>query len=507
NPVVTGVTGGRDEDVLAFTSTSLGNSTSGTWSLYFDGSDVGLGETSGEDVDALDVTSNGNIYLSTAGDFATNGVAGADEDVFVCTPTSVGNITSCNYLPALYFDGSTWGLTTNDVDAFNFLASGTIPTATPTNTPTRTPTATFTPTPTYTGTPTSTLTVTQTPTLGSPILPDLTIISMSITLQNTSCYTPGDPYGVRVWVRNDGQTAAGSFVVNVNGAAQTVDGLGVAETKSVFFPGAGNPVTATVDSMNTVAESNENNNTRSETLPVPSQPAPCATATHTPTPTATFTPTFTNTPGGSDLIFADGFESGNLSAWTSSATNGGDLSVSASAALNGNQGLQALINDNNTISVTDDSPNAEPRYRVRFYFDPNSIPMASGDAHFIFKAFMGTSTEVIRLEFRQSAGVYQIRQGAFQNDSSWMYNNWITISDAPHSIELDWRAASASGAGDGYLTLWIDGGGQGMLAVVDNSGKLIDSARLGALTGIDNGTRGTYYFDAFESRRQTYVGP
>jgi len=55
--------------------------------------------------------------------------------------------------------------------------------------------------------------------------------------------------------------------------------------------------------------------------------------------------------------------------------------------------------------------------------------------------------------------------------------------------------------------MWIDGGGQMMLAVVDNSGKQIDSVRLGALTGIDNGTRGTYYFDAFESRRQTYIGP
>ena len=128
--------------------------------------------------------------------------------------------------------------------------------------------------------------------------------------------------GVRVWFTNNGQAAAGSFVVNVNGAEQTVNGLAVGETKAVFFSGAGNPVTAIVDSTNMVIESNENNNTRSETLPVPTQPLPCATPTHTLTPAATFTPTFTNTPpSGSDLIFADGFESGNLSAWTSSAMN------------------------------------------------------------------------------------------------------------------------------------------------------------------------------------------
>ncbi|MCI0551458.1 MAG: hypothetical protein L0287_10915, partial [Anaerolineae bacterium] len=502
NPAVVGVMGAKDEDVLAFTPASLGNNTSGSWSMYFDGSDVGLGETSGEDVDALDVTSNGDIYLSAAGDFAVNGLVGTDEDIFVCASSSLGNVTACNYLPALYFDGSTSGLTTNDVDAFDLFAAISIPIITPTNTPTQTAIVTITPTPTKTPIPTQTSTPTLTTiTPTSQLLPDLAITSMRIELQNTSCFSPGDPLGVRVWVTNNGQAPAGTFTVNVNSAEQIVNGLGIGETKAIFFPGYSNPVTAIVDSSNTVAESNEDNNTRSETLPVPTPPLPC------PTPTPTLTPTATNTPNASDLIFADGFESGSFSAWTSSAINGGDLSVSASATLMGNQGMQALINDNNTISVTDDSPNAEPRYRVRFYFDPNSITMASGDAHFIFKAFMGTSTEVVRLEFRQSAGAYQIRHGAFQNDSSWVYNNWFTISDAPHSIELDWFAATTSGPSNGRLTLWIDGGGQIILAGVDNGGKWIDSVRLGALTGIDNGTRGTYYFDAFESRRQNYIGP
>ncbi len=87
--------------------------------MYFDGSDVGLAETSAEDTDALDLM-GGNIYLSTTGNFSVNGLRGADEDVFVCVPTSLGEGTACNYLPSLYFDGSTWGLADNDVDAFNF---------------------------------------------------------------------------------------------------------------------------------------------------------------------------------------------------------------------------------------------------------------------------------------------------------------------------------------------------------------------------------------------------
>src|SRR6266508_1011526 len=168
NPSVPGVSG-KDEDVLAFTQTSFGDVTNGTWSMYFDGSDVGLAESSNEDVDALDVTSNGNIYLSTLGDFAVNGLSGFDEDVFVCMPASIGDVTTCNYSSALYFDGSTWGLSSNDVDAFNFLSLVPVPTSTPTNTPSNTPTATNTPTrtpsptATKTFTPTSTLAVTITP--------------------------------------------------------------------------------------------------------------------------------------------------------------------------------------------------------------------------------------------------------------------------------------------------------------------------------------------------------
>jgi photosystem II stability/assembly factor-like uncharacterized protein len=52
------------------------------------------------------------------------------------------------------------------------------------------------------------------------ILPDLTITQMRIELQNTSCLSPGDPMGVRVWVKNNGQSIASSFVVRVNGVDQ-----------------------------------------------------------------------------------------------------------------------------------------------------------------------------------------------------------------------------------------------------------------------------------------------
>ncbi len=229
------------------------------------------------------------------------------------------------------------------------------------------------------------------------------------------------------------------------------------------------------------------------------------TRTRTPTPGPTASPTATPSPPSSNVIFADGFESGNLSAWSSSTTDGGDLSVSGAAALVGGKGLQAVLDDNNSIYVTDERPTAEPRYRARFYFDPNAIPMASGDAHFIFDGNTGTSTRVLRVEFRRSLGNYQVRAGLLNDSTAWTQTSWFTISDASHFIELDWRAATAAGANNGGLTLWIDGAQLAGLTEVDNDTRRIDRVRLGAVAGIDSGTRGTYYFDAFESRRQTYI--
>ncbi len=107
---------GRDEDILAFTPGSLGDTTAGSWTLYFDGSDVGLSGRS-EDVDGLAV-SGGDIYLSTTGNFSTNGFSGADEDVFVCNTPESGANTSCSFF-TLLFDGSAYGLGGNDIFAFD----------------------------------------------------------------------------------------------------------------------------------------------------------------------------------------------------------------------------------------------------------------------------------------------------------------------------------------------------------------------------------------------------
>ena len=126
-----GITGGPsgtsidDSDILKFTPTTLGANTAGTWSFYFDGSDVGL-TTSNEDVDALSILPSGAIGISTLGAATVAGLSGIeDEDIFGFTPTALGAVTTGAW--SYYFDGSDVGLSTNsneDIDAFYIPTTG-----------------------------------------------------------------------------------------------------------------------------------------------------------------------------------------------------------------------------------------------------------------------------------------------------------------------------------------------------------------------------------------------
>jgi acid phosphatase type 7 len=98
-----------DEDLLVLEPSSLGETTAGILTQFFDGKDVGLGDV-GEDVDAAAIGVDGQIYLSTRGAFSVSGLAGEDEDIFVFSPTSLGPTTEGSYSSALFFDGSAFGL-------------------------------------------------------------------------------------------------------------------------------------------------------------------------------------------------------------------------------------------------------------------------------------------------------------------------------------------------------------------------------------------------------------
>lgn len=116
---------GKGEDIIEFTPTSRGADTAGVFSLFFDGSDVGLSNR--ENVDALAVDASGRLLLSTIGNFSVpvgkGDLRGANEDVFAFIPSSLGAVTAGAYDLSLYFDGGLFGLGRIDISGIDIVTA------------------------------------------------------------------------------------------------------------------------------------------------------------------------------------------------------------------------------------------------------------------------------------------------------------------------------------------------------------------------------------------------
>jgi hypothetical protein len=212
-----------------------------------------------------------------------------------------------------------------------------------------------------------------------------------------------------------------------------------------------------------------------------------------------------------DALFQDGFESGDLSRWSTAATDGGDLVVSGPAAMKfTSAGLAGLVDDTASLYVEDDTPVDENRYRARFYVDTNGFdPGESGGAHRTrtFIVFEEAPTRrLAAIVIKRLGSVYSVMGRARLDDDSQADTGFFDIGPGGHVIELDWRQSSGPDANDGSFQLWIDGVSRSTLVNLDNSRSAVDFVRLGALS-VKATASGTLFWDEFESRRFSYIGP
>jgi hypothetical protein len=212
-----------------------------------------------------------------------------------------------------------------------------------------------------------------------------------------------------------------------------------------------------------------------------------------------------------DLLFRDDFETGDTSRWSATASDGGDLSVSVGAAMKFTTfGLQAVVDDTAGLYVQDDTPKDETTYRARFYFHPGDFDPGEAQNHFrtrIFIAFEEAPTRrLMALILRRQAGQYALMGRARRDDNSQANTGFFPISATQHFVEFRWVRATGPGADDGIFELWIDGVLQASNTTLDNDISSVDFVRMGALS-VKTGATGTLYFDEFESRRETSIGP
>jgi len=212
-----------------------------------------------------------------------------------------------------------------------------------------------------------------------------------------------------------------------------------------------------------------------------------------------------------DLIFQDDFESGNPSAWSLVADDGGDLSVSPAAALgNSANGLQAVVNDTSPLYVEDFTPSSETRYRARFYFDPQGFDPGEAMNHFrirIFLMFDDSGTKRLSaLVLKRQGGNYSLMQRCRRDDNSQYDTGFFPISDSPHWVLVEWRHATTPTSADGMCALTVDGTTLATLSDVQNNARTVGAVRMGTMN-VKAGAAGTLFFDEFVSRRTGPIPP
>ena len=206
------------------------------------------------------------------------------------------------------------------------------------------------------------------------------------------------------------------------------------------------------------------------------------------------------------LVFKDGFESGDTSAWTNENDLGGILSVIPNTSMECRYVMQLAVDGVAGSGYVRQLFSGIDRFRCRFYIDPNSVAMANFDTFLPLNIRgNGTGSAAITLRYIDGTG-YRVWASIRNDAGTYHITALYTLSDAPHFIEVDMKISSGPGNDDGYATFYIDGDLKESFTDVDNDTRTFDEIWFGG-TQLDADTIGAILFDACEINDADYIGP
>jgi len=201
----------------------------------------------------------------------------------------------------------------------------------------------------------------------------------------------------------------------------------------------------------------------------------------------------------------------DLSEYSSTVTDSGDLAQAAGAAMNSTSGgVSATINDATAIYAQGTLSATGTEYRYEFYFDPNTLTMGTGEEFdFLWVHLAGTVNH--KLTIADESGVMKLKAN-LRNDASGDNTGVYTLTGSAQRFEVHFKKASTNVASDGFCTIWADGDFDTPVISITgidvfDTWQLADRIRIGMLGNRDAGTSGTFYFDEITVRNDsTQIG-
>ncbi len=182
------------------------------------------------------------------------------------------------------------------------------------------------------------------------------------------------------------------------------------------------------------------------------------------------------------------------------------LEVAPDASWSGDFGLALEIPDTGPVYVETDTPDDETRYVVRFYFNADGLSLGTGGSLVLFRALSGALAPIVTVLLRSDGGAGRELVYTVGTDGAATSTADIPVASGWHSLELDWAAAAAPGANDGFLLTRLDDTPTAGLTMLDNDQSTIGVARWGAVAPTAP-VGGTMWLDDFASRRAGPIGP
>ena len=206
------------------------------------------------------------------------------------------------------------------------------------------------------------------------------------------------------------------------------------------------------------------------------------------------------------LLFEDDFETGNFNNWTRVNTGNGYLYPCTDAAINGSFGACVDRGTDKRKQLIDETPVDQTSFSARFNIDINSLSMAEGTRFRFAQVKMGAQRPFF-IVLRYLGGKYHIQLNTLQDDLTKIKTGWYPLSDAPHTIEVDWEAASSDGANDGWVKLYLDDALLQTLGSLDNDTIFVYSFKLGFTSRLTGKLiSGIFYLDDVATSNTGHIG-